>query len=255
VGKIWKIVFSLVMVVWGLLILVLFTLINFPYSAVLKRIDQHLKVEYNLSLAARDVKYHFPLGFVIVDVVLGTQKKDFFVGADHIFIRYRPITFRTMDSLEVRGTGIKLKSPSVNLNRGGVKIQSEVNLKEIIRGRSENATEKLRLNGEGAVFNRITAAGFELQEVRVPVVDITLNRENESYMIQQGIVRSNLFSSQIEGSFSPERVNLRITFVPTRDFYTEYPGISSIISSFLKDERLEFIVKGTPEDPVISVVK
>jgi len=128
-------------------------------------------------------------------------------------------------------------------------------LKELLWGKLENATGNLNLKGEGAVFNRIMAAGFELQDVRIPLITINLNRENQSYVVEKGIIRSNLFSSEIEGSFSSEKADLKIIFIPTRDFFNEYPGISSMVSPFLKEDRVQFMMKGTPVDPIISVLR
>ena len=92
-GKLKKVSIIIAVVVVSVLLLTVFILFNFPYGSVVKRMDNYLLNNYSVRLSVLDVRYRFPLKFLLDDVNLISTDGSLEVDVDYVTVYLKLLNF------------------------------------------------------------------------------------------------------------------------------------------------------------------
>ena len=69
------------------------------------------------------------------------------------------------------------------------------------------------------------------------------------------MIKSNLFNSEISGSFDPQQVDARISLVLTAEFFRQYANLKTMVDSFTDNGALTLVIRGSMERPTVQMIR
>jgi hypothetical protein len=255
-GKLKKIGLIVLISLLSLFFLTVFVLINLPYDSIIERIDHNIARKQGAHLTVHDVRYRFPFRFFLDEIRVSRDDGSFDIKMDRMILRLRIRAFSRWKTLQIEGFGLEINSDIVELSKGRFILVSRLLLP--FRGR-EFRPEMLRalsLKSEGLNIDRVFISGFEFTSLKVPLVDISLiNEEENGFVLERGLIRSNFFQSEISGRFDFQRIDGQITLSLTGEFFKTYSNLKALVDSVADNGVLTLTVRGNTLHPVVQLTR
>jgi hypothetical protein len=244
-----KILITVFIVLLSLFLLCIFVLYNFPYDSVISRIDTSFRNAYSIDLSVSNVRYRFPFKLIFEDVRL--------IGEGiPTTISMRVITLRPGligENVVVTGQGLRMNSEEIEIKGGSFTISSKLKLMKLRSEISPDSIESLNIKIDNAKMERIHLAGFEFSSFTIAMALLSLNKNDEQLRVEQGFVKSELFTSEISGFYGSRDMDILVTLRLTDRFYEIYPNLTGLVESITEDETIRFSIKGETQRPILNI--
>ena len=250
-GKLKKISLIIAVSITSLFLLILFILFNFPYTSVIKRVDFYLKNNYSTNLSVLDVRYRFPSKFLLDNVKLMRDEGSFEIDIDHARVYLKLLNFSKVKKVGISAIGLDLKSDYIELTRTGFSITCGFRLSQLLKEPSPDTIDFLTLRTDGVKVEQLNLAGFEFSQFKIPIVDFSFLNDNGKFVVERGLVKSNLFSSEISGGFNFELIDGKIIITLSNEFFKQYAHLKSIVDRVANNDVLTITIKGSIRRPAI----
>lgn len=234
-------------------LLMIFTLLNFPYRSSILKLDRLLREQYGLSLLVGSIAYQFPLKLSFEDINLRSDEGLFAVNFDNMFIRMRILPFSKFSSVEFQGDGMGVRSKNISVSGAFVSIRSRIRVFGLLRGREVNQIDSVQLLIGDADIERVELSGIEFKSVHLKQSKINLRGSDNGFVLERGNFNTDVIRSEIKGSLGFEKINLDILFSLTDEFYRKYPQMKGMVDSIFSDGKLRLQIEGTPKDPKVHM--
>jgi type II secretion system protein N len=249
-------------------LLFFFTLHNFPYGAVVKRLDALLAREYGASLSVGEVKHRYPMKVTLRDLEVAKRDGTFSLKASDMDVRLRLLSLSPEKKLELDGRGIQVKTAYLRTSKSRFRLLSKLRL-SALRRKTERAgaagsgganakglpVDYVSVSAQGTEVEQLLLSGFELASFKVPVVDLELRNENGFLNVKRGSVKSDLFGSEISGRMSLSGMDISIAVRMSAEFFRRYSELTSIFDQIGKNGAFGISIQGSPERPLVRVVQ
>lgn len=252
-GKIKSVILIILICVASLYLLLVFTLVNFPYRSAVMKIDSLLRERYGLSLLVGSIAYQFPLKLNLEDINLRSNKGLFAVNFDNMFIRMRILPFSKFSSLEVQGDGMGVSSEYLSVSGAFLSVKSMLRVSGLLRGREGNQIDSIQFLIGDADIERVELSGMEFKSVRLKQSQIDLKGNDNGFVLERGSFNTDVMRSEIKGSLGFETLNLSIILALTDEFYRKYPQMKGMVDSVFSGGKLRLQIEGTPKNPKIQM--
>jgi len=253
--KVKKIGLIAVISLFSVFLLVVFVMVNFPYEAVIRRIDNTLARRQGASLTTADARYRFPFTLLLDDIRYRKDDGTLDIQIDRLAILLRLLSFSRAKTLQIDGSGLDVKSDSIDLSKVHFTLSSSLLLPLLREEFRPDAIRSLSFRTEGMRIDRVFISGFEFTSFKVPVVDIVLRNEENDFLIERGLIKSNLFSSEMSGSFGLEKVDGKIILSLTGEFYRQYSNLKTLVDSITDNGKLTLTIRGSTNRPDVKILK
>lgn len=245
-----KIVLTVAIVLVSILLLSTFVLYNFPYESLTERIDGLLRNRLRVSFSVEDTRYLFPLRLRLQDVRIVQEDPALLIEVGEVTLKVRP----RRENVVISGKGYEFKNSSVEVKGSEFRLVAALGPFRLREGDILSAIDSAALRIDRARVDRVFISGFEFSSFAVSEALLTLKREEENLAFEQGFIKSELFTSQIDGTLSSETVDIRIVVNPTDKFLRNYSNLRGILESLSKDEILRISIKGNVRRPTLSLI-
>jgi hypothetical protein len=153
------------------------------------------------------------------------------------------------------GSGIYFKSAFMDMSDAKVNISAGFDLSQLRKEQNANAVDYFDLKMEGAEVDKVFLAGFEFSKFKIPVADIYLVNTDNNFAFERGILRSDLFTSEISGELNPQSITSSVIIKFTDDFYRQYVNLKPIIDSIANNGEIEFVIRGSLQKPQVNMIR
>ena len=244
-----KILITVFIVLLSLFLLCIFVLYNFPYDSVISRIDTSLRNAYSVNLSVSNVRYRFPFKLVFEDVRLIGEGIPTTISTRVITLRPGLIG----ENVVVTGQGLRMNSEEIEVKGGSFTISSKLKLMRLRNDISPDAIESLNVKIDGAKVERVHLSGFEFSSFTIATVLLSLKKEDENLRIEQGFVKSDLFTSEISGFYGSREMDILVTLKLTDRFFERYENLTGLVESLTDNEAIRFSIKGDTKRPTLNI--
>ena len=244
-----KIVLTVAIVLVSILLLCVFVLYNFPYESLAERVDGVLRDRTGVSFSVGETRYIFPLKLRLADVRVRKDDPPFHVEIGEVLLRLR----LRKENVEVSGSGFQVKSSNADVRGSYFRLSSGVRLFRLREGFNPSHIDSATFRTDRARVERAIVSGFEFSSFVVSEVFLSLKREEQNLTFEQGFIKSELFTSQITGTFSSEAVDIDVVVKPTEKFLRNYSNLRGMLASFFEDEILRLSITGDSRRPAVSI--
>jgi type II secretion system protein N len=243
-------------------LLFFFTLHNFPYGALVKRLDAFLAREYGAGLSVGKVKHRYPMKVTLTDLEVVKRDGTFALKASDVDVRLRLLSLSPEKTLELGGRGIQVKTGYLRTSKSRFRLLSKVMLSAARKKAERPASagperlpiEYVSVSAEGTEVERVLLSGFELSSFKVPVVELELLSEKGFLNVNRGSVKSDLFGSEISGRMNLSGMDISIAVRMSAEFFRRYSELTSIFDQIGKDGAFRIHIQGSAERPLVRVV-
>jgi hypothetical protein len=244
-----KIVLTVAIVLVSLLLLGAFVLYNFPYETLAERIDSVLRARIGVSFSVSDTRYLFPLRLRLQEVRIVQDDPSFLMEVGEVTLKVR----LRRENVVISGTGLHFRNSNVELKGSEFRFSSAVKLFRLNEGINLSHFDSASLRIDRTRIERVFISGFEFSSFVVSDALFILRREAENLAFEQGFIKSELFTSQIEGTLSTETVDVKVVVKPTEKFLRNYSNLRGILDSISEDETIRFSLQGSTKRPTLSL--
>jgi len=251
-SKIKKIGIICAAVIVSIVLLFFFILYNFPYGAVMKRLDLYLSRNYSMDISVMKIRYRFPMSFVLEEVMITDEDELMALSIDHSVLYVKKFLFSKVKTVGLSCTGIRFQNRNVDISRALVTAECGVRLKDLRREFDPQALVWFDLKTEAVLVERLFLAGFEFTSFKITVADLSLTNAGEQYSVERGVIKSELFSSEITGDFGLQEVDGTITLTLHNEFFRKYAQLKGVVDSVARDGVLTITLKGSIRNPRIA---
>jgi type II secretion system protein N len=261
--KVKKIGFIALSGIVSIVLLFFFTLHNFPYGAVVKRLDAGLAREYGANLSVGRVKHRYPLKVTLTDFQVEKRDGTFSLEASDLDVRLRLLSFSPRKKLELSGRGIRVKTGYLHTSKSSFQLLSKLRL-SALRKKDETGTSEspgalpidyLSLSAQGTEVEKMYLSGFEFSSFKVPVVELMLQNENGFLNVKRGSIKSDLFGSEIAGRLNLSGVDIAVAVKMSAEFFRRYSDLTGIFNQIGKDGSLKISIQGSTERPIVRIMQ
>jgi type II secretion system protein N len=266
--KVKKIGFIVLSCIVSIVLLFFFTLHNFPYGAVVKRLDAGLAREYGANLSVGAVEHRYPLKVILTDIQIVKRDGTFSLKASDLVVRLRLLSFSPRKTIEMGGRGIQVKTGYLHTSKSRFELLSKLRL-SALRKKTEPETpggstpgdpgglpvDFISLSAQGTEVEKVYLSGFEFSSFKVPVVELVLQNENGFLNVKRGTVKSDLFGSEIAGRVNLSGVDLSVAVKMSAEFFRRYSDLTGIFNQIGKDGSLTISIQGSTQRPIVRVVQ
>ncbi len=236
-------------------LLCIFILYNFPYSALIGRINAGLQKSYGVSLSAGDVRYRYPFRIVLRDVEIAHRKENFVLDADSILVRIRLLNFRKYKTVEINGTGISVKNNFIDASGGFLQVTSGVDLLRMIRPDAGNRIQSVRLYAGGMDIGRVSFSGFEFSSLKLQQVVLELTGGENGFSVERGVLKADVVQSELTGTLDYSGLDVIVTASLTQTFYDRFRDLKGLVDSFFKNGKLRMRIHGGWQAPQVEIIQ
>ena len=254
-GRVKKIGLIALVSLLSLILLAVFVMLNFPYESVIRRIDNTLARRQGASLSIISARYRFPFTLLLDDLRYRKDNGALDIQIDRLVILLKLLSFSKAKTLQIEGTGLDVKSDAVDLSKTQFTLSSSIIFPLLREEFRPDAIRSLSLRTEGMRIDRVFISGFEFTSLKVPVVDIVLRNEENDFLIERGLIKSNLFSSEMSGRFSLEKVDGKVALSLSGEFYRQYSNLKNLVDSITDNGRLTLTIRGNTNRPDVKLSK
>jgi len=255
-GKLKKIGLIALISLMSLFFLTVFVLINFPYDSIIERIDHNIARKQGAHLTVHEVRYRFPLRFFLDEIRISRDDGSFDIQIDRMIMRLRLLAFSRWKTIQIEGFGLEVKSDIVELSKGRFMLVSRLLLPLRETEFRPEMLRALSLKSEGLNIDRVFISGFEFTSLKVPLVDISLIHEEENgFVVERGLIRSNFFQSEISGRFDFQQIDGQVTLSLTAEFFRTYSNLKAFVDSVADNGVLTLTVRGSTLRPVVQLTR
>jgi type II secretion system protein N len=261
--KVKKIGFIALSGIASIVLLILFTIHNFPYPAVVNRLDARLAREHGTSLSVGAVEHRYPWKVVLRDIRIVKRDGTFSLKASDLDVRLRLLSFSPRKTLEVGGRGIQVKTGYLHTSKSRFQLLSKLRLSALRKKTEPGSSEGpgglpvdfISLSAQGTEVDKVYLSGFEFTSFKVPVVELVLQNENGFLNVRRGSVKSDLFGSEITGRLNLSGVDISVAVKMSAEFFRRYSDLTGIFDQIGKDGSLKISIQGSTERPLVRVVQ
>jgi len=236
----------------SILLLIVFILFNFPYNSVIKRIDFYLSNNYSTSLTVQNIRYRFPVKFLLEDMRLVQDEGPFAVHIERVLVKLQFFNFSKIKIAEIAGTGVDVNTDPVELSIAKISVLSGFRLSYLIREGNPDAVDFINLRTGGLKIDRLFLSGFEFSSFKIPLVDFSLINTNGEFIVEKGLIKSDLFNSEVSGGFNFELIDGKIVLTLSNEFYKQYSHLKNIVDSISDNGVLTVTIKGSMKKPAVK---
>lgn len=251
-GKLKKVSLIIAVVIVSVLLLTLFTLFNFPYGSVIKRLDNYLLNNYSVRLSVLDVRYRFPLKFLLDDVNLISTDGSLEVDVDYVTVYLKLLNFSKVKKAGMSGIGLNIKSDHMEITRVRFSVGCGFRLSQLLKSAQPDAVDFFNLRFDGVKVEKLWLSGFEFSSFKIPVVDLSFINQNGVYVVERGLIKSNLFSSELSGGFNYQSIDGKIVLTLSNEFFQQYANFKGIVDSVAKNGIVTILIKGNIKKPALK---
>jgi hypothetical protein len=253
-NKVVKTLLIVITVIVSLQLLCVFVLYNFPYDALVNRIDTELR-SFGITFSAGDVRYGFPLRFILHDLEVAQKKENVNVTAEDVGVRLRLFSFTKHKTLEIRGTGITVKSSHIDGSGGYFQIAAQFNPIGMLRSNPLHQFEAIIVQVGGMDVARVFFSGFELSDLKLKQVFIELGKAENGFAVKRGFLKSDVVESELTGKLDEKSLDVTASVSLTKAFYDRFKDLKGLVDSFFKNGKLRMHILGTWESPRVEFNK
>lgn len=229
-----------------------FVLYSFPYGSVIKRLDFYLASNYSMNISVLKLRYRFPMSFVFEEVLLTGEDESLTLTIDHAVLYMKKILFSRVKTVGFTCTGVRFQNRNVEISRALVTAECGVKMKDMLREFDLQALAWVDLKAEAIRVERLFLAGFEFTSFKIPIADLSFTNVGERYAVERGVIKSELFSSEIIGSFGLQEVDGTVTLTLNNEFFRQYAQLKGVVDSVARDGVLTLTLKGNIRNPRIA---
>jgi hypothetical protein len=244
-----KILFIVLIVLFSLFLLLVFVLYNFPYDSAISRIDAYLRNAYSVDLSVSNVRYRFPFKLIFEDVRLTGDGIP--ISVSMRILTLRPGLFG--ENVVVTGQGLRLNGNVIEVKGASFTIDSKLRLMKLGREFSPEIIESLNIKIDNAKVERVHISGFEFTSFTISTALLSLKKRDDLLRIEQGLCRSDLFTSEISGFYGSRNVEIMVSLKLSDKFFKQYANLTGLVGSLTEDDTIRFSIKGTPQKLTFNI--
>jgi type II secretion system protein N len=261
--KVKKIGFIVLACIVSIVLLFFFTLHNFPYGAVVKRLDADLAREYGASVSVGTVKHRYPMRVILTDLTIVKRDGTFSLKASDLDLRLRLLSFSPLKTIEVSGRGVQVNTGYLHTSKSRFALLSKLRLSALGKktepapsgDRGGVPVDFFSLSAQGTEVEKVYLSGFEFSSFKVPVVELALQKENGFLNVKRGSVKSDLFGSEITGRLNLSGIDVSVAVKMSAEFFRRYSDLVGIFDQIGKDGSLTISIQGSTDRPMVRVVQ
>jgi hypothetical protein len=254
-AKLKKILIILFSALAGLYLLFVFTLLNFPYYALVTRLDQYLRIQYGAGVEVQSVRYRYPMKLHFEDLVVIHEGSSLVISFDDLFVRLRLLTPTRNKTLEMNGSGMEVRSQWIEATRASASLLVRGRPLALLRGTEGNHLSSVRFMTGGADVQRVFVSGFEFSDLRLKQIQLSLRGDAEGLIIERGVVSADVVRSDLEGRVGLESLDILIRTQLTDEFYQKFADLRSIVDAVFNNGVLQIRIEGSMQNPRIRIVQ
>jgi hypothetical protein len=239
----------------GLYLFFIFLLISFPYEALIERIDQNLRTHNGVGISVERVAYRYPLKLDLQAVQVVQEGRLLVVGIEDLSVRVGLLTPAKFKPVEMRGTGIEIRSEWIELVKGSASFEAKLRPLPLIRGKEGNHIQSLQFVAGGADVKRVLVSGFEFPDLRLRQVQVLLRGQGEGFAVERGLLTADVMRAELEGSLGLRGLDLLIRVALTDDFYRKFGNLRQIVDAVFRNGSLQIRLEGTTQNPRVRIVQ
>jgi hypothetical protein len=239
----------------GLYLLLIFILINFPYQALIGRLDQNLRSHSGVGISVERAAYRYPLKLDLRAVQVVQERRHLVVGIEDLSVRMRFFTPTRFKAIEMRGTGIEIRSEWIELSRGSASFEAKLKPLPLIRGKEGNHIHSVQFIAGGADVQQVRVSGFEFPDLRLRQVQIFLRGQEAGFTVERGLLTADVVRTELEGSLGLRDLDLLIRVALTDEFYRKFGNLRQVVDAVFRNGSLQVRLEGTPQNPRFRIVQ
>jgi hypothetical protein len=239
----------------GLYLLVVFVLVSFPYHALVARLDQYLRSSYNTGIGVERISYRYPFKLYLSDARVVHEGSSFVLSFDELIVRARFFVPRRMKTLELRGSGIEVRSQMISLTGGSANLEAKFRPLPLLRGVPGNHVASVQFLAGGADVGRVLVAGFEFKDLRLKQAQVFLQGSEEGFTVERGLLSADVVRTELEGNLGMQSMDLLIRVILTDEFNRKFSDLRSIVNTVFRNGTLQVRLQGTVQNPRFRVVQ
>jgi hypothetical protein len=239
-------------VIVSIVLFFFFFLYSFPYGSVIKRLDYYLAKNHSVNISAAKIRYRFPMSFVFDEVLVSSEDESLTLTIDHAVLYMKKILFSRVKTVGLSCTGVGFQNRNVEISRALVAAECGVKTKNMLRELDPLAIAWVEMKAEALRVDRLFLSGFEFTSFKIPIFDLYFTNAGEMYSIERGVIKSELFSSEIGGSFGLKEVDGTVTLTLHNEFFRQYAHLRRVVDSVARDGILTLTLKGNIRNPRIA---
>jgi hypothetical protein len=239
----------------GLYLFIIFILISFPYEALIERLDQTLRTTHGLGISVERVAYRYPMKLNLQAVQVVQEGRLLVVSIDDLSVRFGLFTPAKFKSVEMRGTGIEIRSEWIELSKGSASLEAKLRPLPLIRGKEGNHIQSVQFIAGSADVQRVRVSGFEFPDLRLRQVQIFLRGQGEGFTVERGLLAADVMRAELEGSLGLRSLDLLVRVALTDDFYRKFGNLRQIVDAVFRNGSLQVRLAGTLQDPQFRIVQ
>jgi len=254
-NKVIKTVLIVIAVVVSIYLLCIFILYNFPYGALIGRINSDLRKNYNISLSVDNVRYRYPFCIIMRNVEIAHRKGDFTLTTDNVSVHMRLMNFRKYKTVEINGSGIAVRNNFIDATGGFLQVTSDINLIRMIRANDGNQIQSIHLYAGGMDVGRVSYSGFEFSSLKLQQVVVELAGGENGFSIERGKLKADVVQSELTGSLDYNGLDVIVSASLTQAFYDRFRDLKSLVDSFFKNGKLRIRIHGDWRSLQVELMK
>jgi len=251
-GKLKKVSLIIAVVIVAVFLLTVFILFNFPYGSVIKRLDNYLLNNYSTSLSVLDIRYRFPSKFLFDDIKLARTDGSLEVDIDHVTVYLKFLNFSKVKKAGISGIGLSIKNDRMDIIRVKFSVGCGFRLSRLLKSAHPDAIDFFNLRTDGVNVEKLWLSGFEFSSFKIPVVDLSFINQNGVYVVERGLIKSNLFSSELSGGFNYQSIDGKIVLTLSNEFFQQYANFKGFVDSVAKNGIITILIKGNIKKPALK---
>jgi len=254
-NKVIKTVLIVIAVVVSIYLLCIFILYNFPYGALIGRINSDLRKSYGISLRVDDVRYKYPFRIIMRNVEIAHRKGNFTLATDTVSVRMRLMNFRKYKIVEINGSDIAVRNNFIDATGGFLQVKSNINLIRIIRADDGNQIQSIHLYAGGMDVGRVSYSGFEFSSLKLQQVVVELSGGENGFSVERGMLKADVVQSELTGSLDYNGLDVIVSVSLTQTFYDRFRDLKGLVDSFFKNGKLRMHIHGDWQSPQVELMK
>ena len=250
-----RVILIILAIFLAILMFFFFMVYNFPYRALIQRVNYYLKKEANTSLEVTAIKYHPPNVWLINGLDLYLPGEIGKVSLYKVKIQLNILNFSRYKGIELLANNIKIDGGGLlKANLESLNLYGNFILSNIKKDPLKNI-KNVRISLNNGRVKSIEYSGFKLSNFSILNIFIELLNKDDRFGLDRGMINSDVFKGKVEGSFSKSYINLKIHLLPSRDFFIKYPDLKPMLESIVTKRGINFDIKGDIRSPQIKFVK